>query len=162
MSKLSILAIGAMLLSPFAASAQAPRAPETRVRITQQSGLVTVGTLRALSPDSVIYLDRQGKPQGLALQNVELERSIGRTGRFWKTFGITVAAGAAAGGLISAATWEHCESDAFFGCFMVPASRAEAGILGVLAGGVIGIPIGALLGAVIKVEGWEPLHPPGR
>jgi len=151
-----------MLLSPIAAFAQEPPTLETRVRVTQSSGLVTVGTLRSLSADSIVFIDPQGKPTGLALQNVALERSIGRTGRFWKTFGITVAAGAAVGGLISAATWEQCESDAFLGCFMVPASRGEAGILGVLAGGVIGIPVGALLGAVIKVERWEPLNPPSR
>jgi hypothetical protein len=107
-------------------------------------------------------VDSQGKPTGLALQNIALERSIGRTGRFWKTLGITAGSAAVVGGLISAATWEHCESDGFMSCFMVPASRAEAGILGVIAGGVIGLPLGAVLGAVIKTERWEPLNPPGR
>ena len=132
MSKLSILAIGAMLLCPVMAAAQASTketaAAETRVRVTQSSGLISVGTLRSLTADSIVFVDAAGKQTGLAVQNVELERSLGRTGHFWKTFGITVGTAAVIGGLLSAATWDPCVSTEFLGCFMVPESRSEAAL----------------------------------
>ena len=167
MSKVSILAIGAILLfSPVAFAQEAPTkeapAAETRVRVTQSSGLVSVGTLYSLSADSVVFVDQHGKPTGLALQNIELERSLGRSGNFWKTFGITVGSAAVIGGLISAATWEECFSDDFMGCFMTPESRSEAAFYGVAAGGILAIPVGALLGALVKTERWELLYPQGK
>ena len=167
MSKVSILAIGAILFSSQVAFAQEPElkqapVPETRIRAKQQSGVVWVGTLRSLSADSVVFVDPNGRQTALALQNLELERSLGRTGNFWKTFGITVASAAVVGGLISAATWDECVSTEFLGCFMVPESRSEAALYGVAAGGVLAIPVGALLGALVKTERWELLHPPGK
>jgi hypothetical protein len=155
-AQLTIL-LTALLLLTTQASAQDGPSEGTRVRIRQKDHPLRIGTLRSLSADSVSWLDSSGTQYVLARQNLELERSLGKRPRFWKHLGITMLGGAVAGGLISAMTWSECESTEFLGCLLVPESRGEAAGYGVLAGAAIGLPIGAIIGAAVKVERWEPV-----
>ncbi len=145
----------AVLLAPGLATAQGPLAEGARIRIKQPPKVVWVGTLHALSTDSVAFVDAYGKRFSLARHNIEIERSIGRTRNFWKHFGLTIGGGAVVGGLLSAITWTECRDTGFLSCFLVPESRAEAFGYGFLAGGVVGVPVGVLLGSLVKVERWE-------
>jgi hypothetical protein len=143
-----------ILLAPQLAMAQHPVPEGARIRVRQPPSLIWVGTLQSLSPDTVTFIDGQGNRLSLARQNVELERSIGRTQSFWKHFGLTVGGAALTGGIISAVTWTECNESGLFGCFMEPASRGEAFGWGFVAGGLVAVPLGVLLGAVIKPERW--------
>jgi hypothetical protein len=153
MKLLPLILIG-LLVTPELGIAQYPVPEGARIRVRQQPNLVWVGTLHALSADTVIFTDAQGQRYSLARQNIELERSIGRMQSFWKNFGLTVGGAAVAGGLVSAISWTECNDSGPFGCLLEPGSRGEAFGWGVIAGGLVGVPVGVLLGAVIKPERW--------
>jgi hypothetical protein len=128
-----------------------------RVRVTQKQQGRVIGMLRSMSRDSISMVDSAGKEYVLARQDIAMEQSRGRGTHFWKHFGLSILAAGSVGGLISAATWSECSS-----CWIYPESRAEAFGWGFLAGGAIGVPVGVIMGAVVKVERWEfvPLDAP--
>lgn len=151
-------ATAALLLWGSSLSAQEPLPDGARVRIMQKQQGRWIGTLRSMSRDSVTVADTVGRVYVLPRQDISLERSRGPGTRFWKHFGLSMAAAGALGGLISAATWSECDD-----CWIYPQSRVEAFGWGFLAGGAIGVPIGVIVGAAVKVERWElvPLEFPG-
>jgi hypothetical protein len=71
--------------------------------------------------------------------------------------GIGLTVGAAFGALLGAASWNPCTSTEFLGCFMHPASAGEQAQIGMFAGGLAGLVIGALIGAHHAVYTWQPI-----
>lgn len=57
--------------------------------------------------------------------------------------------GGAAFGAVSGALCDHCNQ-------MRDHSRGVNALIGTVVWGILGMPIGALAGAVIKVDRWEP------
>ena len=149
------LGIAALLLSGTTALAQQHALDGARVRVLQKQHVAVTGLLRSISADSISVVDSAGKEHVLPRQDAALERSLGKHTKFWKHMGLTMGIAAGVGGLISAASWSECNDTGFLACFLEPESRSEAFAWGVAAGAVVGVPVGALLGAVVKVERWE-------
>jgi hypothetical protein len=122
---------------PAIVSSQEPLEAGARVRVAIQQRNPMIATFSAWSADTIQLTMVGGAQVKLAMANIiGLEKSVGRETHFWKHFAIGVSATALAVGLVSAATW--------------------TGVAGV----VIGVPIGALAGAVIKRERWQQVTLP--
>lgn len=153
----ALVALGAIGL-PAPASAQGDVAHGTRVRVRHVGGRPMVGTLVAISSDSVRVRTIEAGDVTLPAGNViALERSLGRERRFWRNFGLTAVGFAVSGGILGAVTYEPCESTGFLSCLMVPASQGEAFLYGAAFGTVIGVPVGALVGYAARNERWAPV-----
>jgi hypothetical protein len=120
---------------------------------------VVTGILQSASAQGIRLRPVLGQQApAITLDEVELmERNLSRCGRFWRNFGITVGAGVVGIAMLAATTWEPCVSTHPFGCFFAPRSWREAVGMGALAGLVIGLPIGTLVGSAVKYERCEPL-----
>jgi hypothetical protein len=152
---LVILAMG----SPAYALGQAVPSQGDRVRISRVDGTVETGIFQSASAQGVQLRPVLGSTRpAISLEEIELmERDLGRHSRFWRNFGITVGASIVGIAMLAATTWEPCVSTQPFGCLLAPQSRSEAVGMGALAGLVIGLPIGTLVGSAVKYERWEPL-----
>jgi hypothetical protein len=148
---------------PLPASAQTGPEPGPeqgdRVRIVQLDGSVVTGTLdRHVSGEVGVLIDSTGEAWVIPEEEIEsLERSLGPQRRFGKYLGLTVAASSLTLGTIAAVTWEPCEGWFCFG----PESSGEAFILGAAGGVILGLPLGAIIGAIVKEERWESVSPRG-
>jgi hypothetical protein len=121
--------------------------PGARVRvITTGKGPEIVGTLIARHGDS-LFVARFADTAFVLQEDVKsYEISAGKHHQVGKSIGFGVLTGAAVGGAIGAFTYSPCHSTEFLGCFMTPSSRAEStawgGVLGLSAGGLIGLVVG--------------------
>lgn len=147
-----VVVTAALLVLTPSAFAQEVLPEGTRVRVKVGGSPPLIATLRTISADSIWLIDADGKERSLARQNAELERSLGTHTRFWHHFGVSIMVTALGGGLLSALTFDECDQ-----CIVAPDSRGEAFVWGFIAGGAIGVPIGVVLGALAKVERWEPV-----
>lgn len=153
--KLQTLILATAVLVPAPASAQTTPDPGSRVRAIQDGRTIT-GTLVVITPDSVEIVDGTGQRRTLANRAIDsLQVSTARERHFLRYFAITTAVGALVGGVISAATWEECHEEGFLSCFLVPESRMDAALLGAAAGGVIGLPVGAVIGVALRRDVWS-------
>lgn len=126
---------------------EAQRVPEVgdRVRVhTMDLGGRTVGTVQAISAQGVELADENGRRSFFAASRIrELDVSQGRylrEGRKgWAALAFAGIIGAGAG--IGAAAWSPCTDTGWFACFLHPASRGNAA----LVGGVIGLPVAVLV-----------------
>ncbi|HEY0671150.1 MAG TPA: hypothetical protein VGD27_02730 [Longimicrobiales bacterium] len=143
----------ALLLLTTSAFGQDVLPEGTRVRVKVEGRPPLIATLRTISADSIWLIDTGGQHRTLARQNAELERSLGKHTRFWHHFGVSIMVTALGGGLLSALTFDECDQ-----CIVAPDSRGEAFVWGFVAGGAIGVPVGALMGALAKVERWEQVR----
>ncbi len=93
------------------------------------------------------------------LQGIEaLEISLGRQRRSGKYIGLTVAATSLVGATIGLIAYEDPEPCSFL-CFG-PNTRGEYIGIGFASGVLIGLPLGALIGSVVREERWSPVSLP--
>jgi hypothetical protein len=146
---------------PAIVSSQEPLEAGARVRVAIPQRNPMIATFSAWSADTIQLTMVGGAQVKLAMANIiGLEKSVGRETHFWKHFAIGVSATGLAVGLVSAATWTPCRQTGPFACLFTTGSRGEAFALGGVAGVVIGVPIGALAGALIKRERWQQVTLP--
>ncbi|MSR19672.1 MAG: hypothetical protein EXR91_01645 [Gemmatimonadetes bacterium] len=154
MKALMIVALVAATL-PIAAGAQSVATAGDRIRIRQTDGSSVVGTVVEAS-DSQMRLLGPGGEFVVARDEIRtLERSRGEGRAFAKNFFVTTGAGALVFGFLSAATFEQCS-----GFCIGPTSTGEAFTWGVVGGGILSMPIGVIVGLVVKGERWDRLFLP--
>jgi hypothetical protein len=125
-----------------------------RVRVSVRNGSSVTGLLTRVQDQQISLLVEGSRIIEVRFDEMErLERSTGKQRRGARGFGTGVAAGAAVGGVLAAASWTECTQQGFMACFMHPSSRGEAAMLGVVVGGAIGIPVGILM-ALSSRELW--------
>jgi hypothetical protein len=142
---------------PVPAFAQASPQPGEWVRILTVDGTSLTGTLAAASTEAVI-LSGAGAGKSVRMADIAyLERRVGRYRRFARNLGLTVGSASVAGGMLSAITWTKCVSNEFMGCFLAPESRTDAFAWGAVAAGVVGVPVGVVVGLARRYDRWEAL-----
>ncbi|GMV07417.1 MAG: hypothetical protein AMXMBFR53_36920 [Gemmatimonadota bacterium] len=146
-------ALLATLLVSAAASAQSLGDLQTGQRVRVTSGLRsrTVGFVQSQEAGSLALLDDDGMLRRFPLTEVariELHKGTGR--RFGRDLLVTMAVSAGAFGILSAATYEPCD-----GWFCIgPNSPGEAFMWGAVGGGILGIPVGVVVGLVSSHDRW--------
>jgi hypothetical protein len=161
MKKLLVTAIAWALVAPSFGSAQGGPNVGDRIRVEQADGTVLVGTVEGISPDALVLGSSTTGSRTLSFGMIEsIERSLGEQRRFGRNLAITMGIAAGAGGLISAVSWSPCRDTGFMACFLHPESRGQAFTWGFVAGGVIGLPVGVIVGLAAKDERWERIARP--
>jgi hypothetical protein len=157
MKTLLACAVLVLFVGPTDLLAQSIARVGDRVRVRDGAGEVFVGRVEAISPVEMVLVEPTGR-RTVAFDGVRrIERSSGVGRRFWRNFAITMGVTAGIGGVISAATWEPCRETDFLGCLLYPESRGEAFGWGMVAGGVVGIPLGVIVGTAVQGERWQPV-----
>lgn len=134
-----------------------------RVRVTGTQGAVIEGRLVHSSPDSLWIVGEGRAPRAVPLSAVtRIERSLGRHRAFGESFVIGAGATALAGGIVGALVYSPCRSTDFLGCLMHPDSRTESFTLGLVLGGLAGIPVGLVVASNRTVERWTTVELEGR
>ena len=153
------IVVACCLAGSAESAAQAPADSGARVRISYANGPRLIGTLHAMTADSVRIVPEIGNAVlSFARRDITtLEVSTARRRRFWRHLAIAVGVAGGTGATIAAATWEPCVSTEFLGCMLYPESRGEAFTMGLLVGVGLGAPVGVLIGALVKVDDWAPV-----
>jgi hypothetical protein len=160
------LTLGALLVlglvTPAAAQTPPDLEPGARIRVVDQRGHETVGTLLLATSDSLIVNTNQGaQRRAFDVSSVTgLQVSQGQYRRVAETTLITTGALALVGGLIGAASYQPCDAKGW-GCMLAPDSRGEAFGLGLAGGAVIGLPLGLIVGLAVKHDRWADVPLPG-
>jgi hypothetical protein len=150
---LLVTALAMTLLTPALGSAQTVPTVGDRIRVRQTDGRVTVGTVDRISADELVL-----GGSALSMDGIEsIERSLGERRRFARNLAITTGVAAGAGGLISAMSWSPCRETGFLACMLHPESRGDAFAWGFVGGGILGLPLGIIIGLAEKDERWEPI-----
>ncbi len=159
MTRTIVFLMTLMFVLPSDGSTQAVPSPGDRIRIRQVDGPVLTGTLATASAETIqLSLDSEGPTVEVPLQGIEaLEISLGRQRRSGKYIGLTVAATSLVGATIGLIAYEDPEP-----CFLCfgPETRWEYMGLGFASGVLIGLPLGALIGSVVREERWSPVSLP--
>ena len=153
----------ALIAMPTVAAAQTMSDSGQRVRVTHGAGKRFTGVLQLVSPQDLTVRDTaRQRDRVIPRSDITLvERSLGQHRNFWGSFAVTFAVMTVGVSVISGLAWTPCEStDLFdFHCLFVPASREDAFAFGALGGAVIGVPLGAIIGAIRRTERWLPVAP---
>ena len=80
----------------------------------------------------------------------KLELNVGRERTFERAIPLSMAALGGLGGVLAAVIWEECTG----WCILHPDSRADSFAWGLVAGAVVGIPVG-ILGGLKQREVWQ-------
>jgi hypothetical protein len=156
MRKVLVAAVAMSLTTPTLGFTQARASVGDRVRVQQSDGRVVVGTAERISPDEIVL-----GGSTLSFDGIEsIERSLGERRRFGRNLAITTGVAAGAGGLISAISWSPCRETGFLACMLHPESRSDAFAWGFVGGGILGLPLGIIIGLADKSERWEPVTRP--
>lgn len=160
---------------PVGASPQSPPAEGERIRVHQASveghalepnrvyeqWRIATGLVQTVSPSEIRLLNASGTEMVIPRDEIAwIERSLGRHRMFVRNLLVTAVTTGLVVGTLSAVTWTPCQSWCFDGN-----SPAGAFALGfVMGGGVIGVPLGIIIGSVARPERWErlPLSGPER
>jgi hypothetical protein len=156
MKKLFVTVLAMALVTPSFGFAQAAPTVGDRIRVQQPGGRVTVGTVERISENEIVVGGSALPRDGIE----SIERSLGERRRFARNLAITTGVAAGAGGLISAISWSPCRETGFLACMLHPESRGDAFAWGVVGGGILGIPLGIIIGLAEKDERWEPIARP--
>lgn len=159
----TITSVAALFVLAGTLQAQTAVVPEIEagdlIRITDASGSVQEGVLVSIGDRTLIWRPGATPESAGPLVPAEdrflasvtkLERYGGEQPLGWKGFAITVVSLAAVGGAVSAFTYEPCEGF----CILAPSSPGQAFAWGAVTGGIIGIPIGAVIGLKVKRDMW--------
>ena len=140
-------------------SAQAVPSPGDRIRIKQMDGTVLTGTLTTLSPETIqLSVGSDDRTAEIPVARIEaLEISLGQRRNYPKYIGLTVAATSIAGAIIGAIAYDN--EPCSFLC-IGPQTRGEYVGLGFVAGAIIGLPLGAMIGYEVREERWNPASLP--
>lgn len=148
-------------LCPAPGLAQAALQPKDRIRILTVDDVSLTGVLTELSPDSLMVTGVHGTRWVHHAEIAYLERSTGRYRQFGRNLILTTGSVAAISGMLGAITWKKCVSNEFLGCLFAPESRADAFMLGAIAGGVLSIPVGVIVGLAVQYDRWEGVRTDG-
>ena len=164
--KLRFITLALCLVYPVVAEAQSPVvAPGARVRITAPgSGMKRhVTTVTDVRGDSIV-VDLRGAPRTLTFADVTaLDVSTGRRSRFLLATGLGLGIGVGGGAVVGAATHDECvPKGEVLDCFLAPDNRAQSAGWGALALGVVGMGIGAVVGAFHRSDRWASVDLPVR
>jgi len=151
-----------MLLALALPSFVAGQVPDVgdRLRIENRSGTEWTGTLQAHSPEGLTLIVDEETRVFPASEIAGLERSLGEQRNFRKYFGITLTSVGLIGILTFAATKPGAD-DCTGGRFC-PTPRWMSAIEGLWVGGLVGVPVGVVVGLTKKEERWEPLSMGGQ
>ena len=154
MTKTIVFLMMLMFVLPFDGSAQAVPSSGDRIRIKQVDGTVLTGTLATLSPETIqLSVGLDDRMAEVPVAQIEaLEISLGQQSRVGKYIGISMLGGALVGAAIGGITADP-GSDSLFPAFDDPGFRMAAGFI---TGGLIGLPVGFILGSMIREERWNP------
>lgn len=155
MGKLLFLSLAALLLFQDA-SAQVEIKEGDKVRFKLSNGTKIVGRVVQINSEEIGLIPRWTKYERLfQIEGLtRIDKSLGRQRNFKKYFVTTLAASTIFVSSYSALTWEPCISEGFMDCFMAPRSKTEAFKMGAIIGGLIGLPLGFIVGYFIKEERW--------
>ena len=158
MTRTIVFVMTLMSILPFDGSAQAVPSPGDRVRIRQVDGTVLTGTLITLSPETIqLSVGSAGRMAEVLLARIEvLEASLGRRRNYPKYIGITVAVTSILGATLAGITEQPCNP---IGICDGP-DTSEWLYIGFTRGAIIGLPLGVVIGTVIKEERWNPFSLP--
>ncbi len=156
MTRAVVFLMTLMFVLPSDGSAQAVPSPGDRIRVKQVDGTVLTGTLVTLSAETIQLSAYPGRVEVPVARIEVLETSLGRQRRFGKYFGLTVAATSIVGATIGFIAYVDSEPHPFVG----PDTLGEYIGLGFVGGAIIGLPLGALIGYVVREERWNPASLP--
>ena len=157
MTRTIVFLMTLVVVLPSDGSSQAVPSLGHRIRIKQVDGTVLTGRLALpLSPETIQLWIGSDDLAEIPLARIEvLETSLGQQRNFGKYFGLTVAAASLVGGTIYALTWSPCTETGWFACWFEPDSRGEAFGWGLAGGAIIGLPLGLIIGSVVREERWN-------
>ncbi len=152
MTKTVVFLMTLMFVLPSDGSAQAVPSPGDRIRIKQVDGPVLTGRLARFSAETIhLFPDSGGPWVEVPIEGIEaLETSLGRRTRYRKYIPLSMLGGAFVGAAYGAITG-YTSSTGFFS-FDQPEVRAAVGFV---YGGLIGLPVGLILGSVFREERWN-------
>ncbi len=154
MTRMMVFLTTLMFSLPSDGSGQVAPSPGDRIRIRQVDGTVLTGTFSTRSEETIqVSVGAAGPTVEVPVEGIEaLEISLGRQRRFLKNFGLTVAATSILLGTLGFIA--YTPGDEFF------ASRTDLTGFGFLLGAYLGVPLGALIGYLVKEERWNPASLP--
>ena len=140
-----------MFVLPSDGSSQAVPSPGDRIRIKQMDGTLLTGTLDTWSEET-IQLSVGSAVQRIRVERIDvLETSLGQRHRFRKYIAPSMLGGAVVGAV-------------YFGITATGGSGFNATDVGIgagfIIGGLIGLPVGFILGSVFTEERWNPVALP--
>ena len=164
MTRTIVFLVTLVFVLPSDGSGQAVPSPGDRIRIRQVDGTVLTGTLATLSPET-IQLSVDSRTDKWWVQPAErmaevrvarievLETSLGQRRNYPKYIGRTVAVTSIVGAL----------GTVLIGNALEGGSRNWSGgsaLWGFRAGAIIGLPLGVLIGSVVREERWNRVSLP--
>lgn len=152
-------ALLATLVATSPATSQVPVGvePGVRVRVTRLLDARTVGVVESAGADTLVLLDERGVRHAVPTEGIRrLERHAGTERRFGHNLLVTSAVSAGIFGVLFAATYEECSG---IGCIS-PESEGGAFVWGVIAGAVIALPVGAVIGMNRRHDVWVDVAAP--
>ena len=161
MPRVMVFLMTLMFVLPPDGSAQTVPSPGDRIRIKQVDGTVLTGTLATLSAETIqLSVGSAERMAEIPVAGIEvLETSLGQRTNYPKYIGRTVFVTSIMGAAIAGLTWEPCT----WLCIspFETATRRGAVAVGLVAGALSGLPLGALLGlASGGEERWNPVALP--
>lgn len=156
----AVIAVAVALSVVNVAAAQAPAVSAgMRVRVTAPQAHLKnqVTTVTEARGDSLTLSVRGGHRTVAVSDITSLEISTGQRRRVVVDALLGFGAGAIAGGIIGAATYEECEADGFgiIGCAFLPQSRGHAATEGAIFLGAAGLVTGAIVGIFHRTDVWQ-------
>jgi hypothetical protein len=164
--RLLALVLAAVLLEATSVAAQQPGA---RVRIAADTlgPSPAVGNLVSLTRDSIAFVPvPSGYPVGgsrtadtvslarTAVRHFEVHRGTHRNAG--KGLRLGALSGGAIGGIAGAVSYSPCVRTEPLACLFTPNNAREAAELGGAAGALLGLVVGALIGAFVVTDSWVP------
>lgn len=157
-----LLAVAALILAAAAPlTAQIPDSISmgARLRITDAQGRTTMGSFVAKAPDGTVVLRNEWHgnvwTDSIPAEDVRRIEVGGRHRHVLKHLAVTTAVSTGAFAVLVAAAWEPCRCTEFLCCAFTPESRGQAFEWGAVIGGVLGVPVGLILGIAIRHETWR-------
>ncbi len=156
MTRAIVFLMTLMFVLPSDGSAQAVPSSGDRIRIRQVDGTVLTGTFSTRSEETIqLSVGAAGHMVEVPIEGIEaLEISLGRQRRFLKNFGLTVAATSILLGTLAFIGSGDQTGDEF--C----STRNACAGFGFALGAYFGLPLGALIGYLVKEERWNPASLP--
>jgi hypothetical protein len=153
-----LMAIAALLVSTAPLHAQIPDSIQvgTRLRVTDVSGRIVTGNL--VESDTIVVLHSTQRRRSYSMPMAEVQRvevSAGRHRHVLRYTFLTMGISAVGLGAVAAAAWEPCESESLFSCLLATDSRADEFLVFAVVGGVLGVPLGLLVGITSVHEVWR-------
>ena len=157
MTRTTVFLMMLMFVLPSDGSSQAVPSPGDRIRIRQVDGTIFTGTFSTRSEETIqLSVGVAGPMMEVPVEGIEaLEISLGQRNNYSKYIGITVFATSIVGATIGYIAYEPRPSCSFI-CF----TRSEYTLIGFGYGVLIGLPLGALIGSVVREERWSPVSLP--